>query len=148
VKQAITRFGGVAAGPPTPVFPEDAPFSLLWSRDQALTASKEQQSADYDAALVIENPTLKSVEQESCVSCHTTLPVRRWAEATLGLSAQDRPQRFESSFDLSLTANPEVSASPSMFRAFGYRGQEVGISQRTVNESAAVAEFLNRTPNE
>jgi hypothetical protein len=30
-----------------------------------------------------------------------------------------------------------------MLHAFSYRGFDFGISQRTVNESAAVAEYLN-----
>ena len=142
-KQTISGFAGIAGGPPTPVFKEDAPFSLLWERDQAKTARRLQLSAAYEAALAIENPRLNSVEEDSCVSCHTTLPVRRWAEETFGMSANGRTQTFVSSFDLSLTAIPEVIGSPTMFRAFGYRGSDVGISQRTVNESAAVAEFLN-----
>jgi len=30
-----------------------------------------------------------------------------------------------------------------MLHAFSYRGTDFGISQRTINESAAVAEYLN-----
>ena len=38
---------------------------------------------------------------------------------------------------------PQLSEQQNMLHAFSYHGVDAGISQRTINESAAVAEYLN-----
>jgi hypothetical protein len=139
--QAVQGFAGIS--PPTPVFPEDSPFSLLWSSAQSSQATTAQRQAAYDAALMIENPKLKTVEEVSCVACHTALPARLGAESAFSLSANGNPNRFVSSFNLALTSLPETQTPLNSMHAFGYRSTAVSISQRTVNDSAAVAAFLN-----
>jgi len=140
-KQGIQGFGSIA--PPTPVFPEDAPFSLFWDADQLEQASDGERQAAYDDALVIENPTKKTVDQESCAACHTALPMRIMAEKTFDLKSTGNANAFTSSFDLARTSKPQLSEQQNMLHAFSYHGVDAGISQRTINESAAVAEYLN-----
>ena len=141
-KQDISGFGDIL--PPTPIFPEDSPFSLLWGdAEQRELASDAQRKAAYDHALTIENPTKKTVDEESCVACHTAMSMRITAEQAFGLNSNGNPNAFTSSFNLALTSRPEVRERANMLHAFSYRGADFGISQRTVNESAAVAEYLN-----
>jgi hypothetical protein len=140
-EQEVTGFGSIS--PPTPLFPEDSPFSLLWDSGQLEEASPAERQAAFDDALVIENPTKKTVDEESCVACHTALPMRLAVEKTFALNSQNNPNAFASSFNLALTSRPEVSEQQNMLHAFSYHGIDAGISQRTVNESAAVAEYLN-----
>jgi len=141
LEQQVHGFADVS--PPTPLFPEDSPFSLLLSQDQRTQATNEQRSLAYDAALIIENPRRKTVEQESCVACHTALSARLGAEKAFALSSKGNPNAFVSSFNLALKSKPEIQARPNILHAFGYEFDAVSISQRTVNETAAVAELLN-----
>lgn len=143
-EQEVTGFGSIS--PPTPVFPEDSPFSLLWDSERSEQASDADRQAAYDAALTIENPTKKTVDQESCVACHTALPMRIAAEKAFKLNSHENSNAFTSSFNLALTSKPELSEQQNMLHAFSYHGSDAGISQRAVNESAAVAEYLN-SPN-
>jgi len=145
LEQKVSGFADIH--PPTPVLPEDSPFSLLWSSDQISNATTEQRQAAYNAALIIENPSRKTVEQESCVACHTALSARLNVESEFALSSKGNPNAFVSSFNLALTSAPETQHRPNIMHAFGYKFDAVSISQRTVNESAAVAAFLNaRSP--
>jgi hypothetical protein len=143
LKQSASGFGAISA--PIPIFAADSPFSLLWTNQIAAATPTDRQAA-YDAALLIENPAKKSVEQESCVACHSALFERAAVEHSFGLSSAGNPNAFSAPFDLSLTAKPEVRESKNMLHAFGYRFHDAAISQRTVNESAAVAEYLNAQP--
>jgi len=91
-EQELSGFGSIF--PPTPTFPQDLPFSLLWDAEQTEQASAAERQAAYDAALTIENPTQKSVDEESCVACHTAMSMRLAAEHAFELSSKDNPNAF------------------------------------------------------
>ena len=97
----------------------------------------------------IENPRIHAPATMDCMHCHITEPTRVWAEhvapklvkqfqTTEGLYVQT----FGRKHNLS---NPTVSKKNNKsLRAFGYFGSTPSINQRTINESAAVAEDLNK----
>jgi len=143
--QNLSGFGNTGfTSTVAPVFPEDGDFSLFWDSDKTLAASKADQQKAFDAALTAENPRLKDVEHVSCVMCHTAGLARGWAEKKLGLSSAGNPAAFTApGLDLSVTTAPTLAGLTNQFRAFGYNGKDQVISQRTVNETAAVVSFLN-----
>lgn len=127
-----------------PVFEADAPLEPAWSSADLRDAGRNVQQSAYSAALKLENPTIVDVESASCVACHTAGSVRLWSEAELGFSSTDDANHFESIFDLSLAVSDTVPPGPDRLRAFGYKGDDAIWSQRTINDSAAVAEYLSR----
>lgn len=141
-EQVLHNFGNTGySATVTPTFDEDTGLSPLWDAPTVSEASAEVQQAAFDAANAIENPTKFTVEERSCVACHTAGPARAWASRELDLDAS--PDRFESTFDLSLNLDQSSLEDTTQLRAFGYRGNGAIFSQRTVNESAAVAQALN-----
>lgn len=101
----------------------------------------DEQRAAIAAALRIENPDELHPENVDCASCHVAGPVRARFEAATS-PATDLP-RFRSGFDLTLSTAPAFVGQPNRVRAFGYFHETPVLSQRTVNESAAVATALN-----
>lgn len=99
------------------------------------------------AANRIENPDFHSPETMDCVSCHVAQPARLWAVRTfpaLRLDQLGAPFAYRSTFNLS-NLSP-VRENTKNTRAFGYFESDVALSQRTINESAAVARYLNEMP--
>lgn len=129
----------VASVDPRPLGADDV--SLLFNSTNARAASEEAIAAAERAALRIENPDVHTTETVSCVACHTATQTRLWTERSLGRNTEGHPDRFTAAADLTLTS--ETTRIPGSLRAFGYLHQRVAISQRTVNESAAVAAALN-----
>lgn len=114
---------------------------LLFNSNNARAAESERVDAAVSAALRIENPTVHDADSTSCVACHLSTPTRLWAARKLGRGTGAHPDRFASGEDLTLTS--ETQTIPASLRAFGYLHKKVAISQRTVNESAAVVARLN-----
>jgi hypothetical protein len=143
--QHLAGFGNTGfSSTVSPIFPEDSDFSLFWDSDKTKAASPSEQQKAFDAALTAENPTLRDVDHVSCVLCHTAGPARGWASQHLGLSAAGNPAAFVApGLDLTVTTAPTLAGLTNQFRAFGYNAKYQVISQRTVNDSAAVVTFLN-----
>lgn len=112
-------------------------------------ASDAEIAAAYSAAMRIEDPGLTpqphTSENLDCVSCHLATPSRAWA------AAQGRwtfpPMTFSSTLSLDNTTL-SVMARSEVTRAFSYlsvtgSAPVAEISQRTINESAVVAEYIN-----
>jgi len=125
------------------ISPDAAPepsATLLFDSFGALSADEEALAGAYEAALRIEDPRAHSPSDVDCVMCHTIGSSRAWADLTL------LPQKTSSAFaapgfDLSRTSS--VAADPGVLRAFGYFDIVPAVSQRTVNESAAVASWVS-----
>jgi hypothetical protein len=118
-------------------------FNRILTGSSVLTASDVAVlRASADSINRIENPKIHSPATIDCVSCHVAQPARIWAEtkfSTLGL--EQSTFRFQSSLNLqNVTA---AQATTHTMRAFGYEGRVPSINQRTINESAAIAESLN-----
>lgn len=114
---------------------------LLLSGSLARAATPEVQQQAFGAALRIENPLRHTPDTIDCVSCHAAQAARAFGEQGLGLSAEAHPDRYAGAGDLRLAAPRQVSLEN--VHAFSYLGAEAGLSQRTVNESAAVAQRLS-----
>jgi hypothetical protein len=124
--------------PPLDQAPED--LSPLYDSASAKTLGDDELWPLYEAALRIENPSHHSPDSVDCVSCHTAQPARRWLDRNTALDARQSSFRFQSDLDLTVT---EASDETTALRAFGWRRDRPGISARVVNESAAVASYLN-----
>lgn len=100
-------------------------------------------SAAIGAAYRIESPLELDASNVDCVSCHIAGAARQRAEL-LGHTG-DLGYRYRSGWDLTRAALPTVTARPNVVRAFGYFDTTPAISQRTINESAAVADRIDAT---
>lgn len=126
-----------------PVSPATDDIRLLFDPTALAAASDEQRRVAYRHALRIENPTLNSPETIDCATCHITMAARRFAERTHGLSSAGESDLYRHPQGLPL-AGATVERTNEL-RAFGYFDARPSISQRTVNETAAVVERVNTT---
>lgn len=135
-----------SVSPETPT-PDGYALGALFAPAGAPTSEIQ---AAYEAALRIENPRLAprphTSESLDCASCHLATPLRTWAEAQRRWTLAG-PSFSSPSFDLENTARAAM-ADTVVTRAFSYLNQASGagaspvISQRTINESAVVAEYI------
>jgi hypothetical protein len=117
-------------------------FGSLLARAPQITDTEDLQSAAR-AIHRIENPTIHNPETIDCASCHTAAPARHWAVThfpTLGLDQNE----FTFTSLLNLTNLSPHQDSTINLRAFGYFGKQMTTSQRTIHESAAIADRLNQ----
>ena len=123
--------------------PEDT--SLLLSSDGAKAASREALEKALGAFARIENPAKYSPDDLPCAGCHVSAAVTGYAKQNLQAELSKMPDAFTSTRDLSLRGG--ASGFTSSLRAFGWFGKNAMISQRVVNESAAVVDdFEKRFP--
>lgn len=108
--------------------------------------SEEVIRQEIKAAYRIENPKNFTPENMDCVSCHVAQPAIQWAlksRSHLNLDQLWAPEIYKNTkYDLSNVS--EELPNTQMVRAFGYFGRSIAISQRVINESAEVADYLNR----
>ena len=94
-------------------------------------------------ALRIENPKFHTVDSVDCVSCHIATTVRVPIEAQLfgdkGIESNDRYQNSRHN----LARDPNFLTGPLFVHNFGFINNEAIVSQRTINEAAEVADFIN-----
>jgi hypothetical protein len=99
-------------------------------------------------AMEFENPQRFNTANLDCVSCHMAQGVRLWGEAHFNAWASDkevRKARFTSARNLEQSEKP--FAYTNRVRAFGYFFDEANISPRVINESAQVADALEKILN-
>jgi hypothetical protein len=122
--------------------PDDLP-TLLVNQDLQL-ADDMTVSRAVTEALHIENPDKETPQTIDCASCHAASRALTTAKTELQLNmtqyatdAYAAPSRFN-------TARVDgVGQNPFAQRAFGYFGNLTAFSQRTINESAAIADKLS-----
>jgi hypothetical protein len=120
----------------------DALMAIIRDSSEAEKAPEADLLASLEQTYRIENPRLNNLDTVDCASCHVSTQARVWVEQHRGLSAASSPSRFtSSSFDLSLTS--DTATRTNSLRGLGYFGSRPAISQRTVNDTAAAAEFVN-----
>lgn len=93
-----------------------------------------------DIVHALDNPSLSNRTNTDCFSCHTTTS----RTYLLELEKNDSPFKFK-------TPNDHVTLTPAMinksftnFRAFGWFGSKGMVSQRVINESADVANLIEK----
>ncbi|HVY32318.1 MAG TPA: hypothetical protein VHB79_37535 [Polyangiaceae bacterium] len=148
-KQLFARdFGEPPVPSATPPSGSDDDFMKLAAPVGAQALSHAQQAALFARLLRVENPAHHSPNTVDCASCHIATPTTKLvAEPLLGLSGKDAVDRFEPSSKLlqtaDLVATFENDEPLTNVHAFSYTERRAGISQRTVNESAAVVSYLS-----
>ena len=126
---------GFAIEPP-PVSADD--IKLLLNSMTAVQASRARAQKAQLAALRIENPLRHTPDTIDCASCHLTHS-RQAVEAKFGFSPA-APDAF-SQTRLSLKGATNTNADN--LHAFSYLDVTPSVSQRVVNESAIVADYIN-----
>jgi hypothetical protein len=106
--------------------------------------------AAYDQAYRIENPNALIIPEADCARCHVATAYRLNAEARFGTVPS--AQRYTSPAGVTASMEPEIERAMGqrlyVVINFGYLFDGPAISQRTVNESAEVAAFLDKAfPN-
>lgn len=127
---------------PTPAPAAADDYSLLLDSLTAASASKSAKQAAFDAALRVENPTRNSPNTTDCASCHAVASVRSHAEDAFGMSSASNANRFTNT-KLPLGNTTQGAIHGENIRAFGYVNAQPAIAQRTINESAAVTDWVN-----
>ena len=116
--------------------------------DEEIAVFDASQRADALAALLrIENPGSHSPTTVDCGSCHMASPVMSRQAPLLGLSRSGNPAAFVPDGTWVLPSEMQPIEPITGFlnvHAFSYAlRQQVAVNQRTVNESAAVVQYLN-----
>ncbi len=95
------------------------------------------------SAFRIENPRRHDTNSMDCVSCHVAQPARVWATRQYPwLVLEYRGKEFAFQSKLNLKNESPNQNNTTIVRAFGYFRADPAISQRTINETAAVLEKL------
>lgn len=105
-----------------------------------LTASYNDRRAAFELSRDLDDPTRFNADTTDCASCHFAARARQRAVALGDDFGYDGYQ--SDVFDLTVTVPAEEQANPRQLRGFGWIGTEPMLMPRTVNESAAVAEWL------
>jgi hypothetical protein len=101
--------------------------------------------ATRERAHEIEDPDHVHLLNMDCVSCHTS------TQRIIGLQVKDTPQRFRAADGITayarnsfVTSRGQLQNSLWNLRNFGYVDDFPTVSQRTVNETAAIVAFINK----
>jgi hypothetical protein len=123
-------------------------FNLLVRNSRDITKADEPEVIESTMATIrIENPQRHNVHTMDCVSCHTAQVARIWATRQYPwLALEPRGQQFKFQSKFNLINNSPHQDNTTTVRAFGYKGLDPAISQRTINETAAVLEKLYSEP--
>ncbi len=134
-------FGGDLSATVDPATSHADNLTLLLDTNRAKAAAAADRQAAFDAALRIENPLRHTPDTIDCVSCHTAMAAARSAEAKLGLSREGNANHFVAKVPVLPTMPATVSLHN--LHAFSYLGRELGVSQRTANETAVAVDRVN-----
>lgn len=118
--------------------PEDG--SVLTSSATAEAASDAERAAAFASFLRVQNPSTYVPDELPCAGCHLASFVTADASTRFGLDAGSLADNFTSTRDLSMRGGS--AGNPSSLRAFGWFGDEPMIAQRTINDSAKIADDL------
>ena len=148
----VTFFQGFAddlEGQFNPVTIAKDDMQLLGNVVEAQDATKAVQQAAFDSALRIENPNKHSPDTIDCASCHLAAPARAITGKALGLVADGNANAFSitSSWiapqDLAITTPQKDALNGVNVHVFSYKDDQPMIAPRAVNETAAIAHYLN-----
>lgn len=135
--------GGMA---PAPVDRDNVNYSVADTDFFIQNADEETIRNEYRSSLAIQNPKKYSAATMDCVSCHVAQNATTWLSKTypeLSNSVNLAADKYHNpSYDLTNLSRQKNNFL--IIRAFGYYGSEPAISQRVINESAEVADSLNR----
>jgi hypothetical protein len=88
----------------------------------------------------IEDPAKESVTTVDCATCHLGINARSFYETFTGLSAA---LSFVAPAGQNISRVDQTQASGRALHAFSYHADQAEVAQRTINESARVADWLS-----
>lgn len=141
-------FGDVRPAPPA----DNSDLLKLWQH--SVGARNVMREADIqkavDQALQMENPNKFHTGNLDCVSCHLAQNTRLWGQRNF--RTWDWKSMFAGNSYVNANWNLENIYGPDFFtnrvRAFGYFTYDPIVTQRVINETAAVADFMARESSE
>lgn len=136
----IWFIGGIT---PEPTHPEN--LNAL-TRDSRKLAPQDEPAIIEAAksAFKFENPKLHNPGTVDCVSCHVAQPAKTWAMRQypwLQLDNVSRDVIYNSKMNIRNMSPMQIHTN--IVRAFGYFMDMPFVAQRTINESAEVANYIN-----
>lgn len=120
------------------------PFPTLLAESELRLTDQRTFDRAVNAGLLIEHPGKSSPKTIDCGSCHTVSRALRNAKKERPFDATQFDNHFEGNPRFDLRRVDQAGDDPRALRAFGYFGDRSALSQRTINESAVVAEQLSR----
>lgn len=94
-------------------------------------------------ALLIENPEKETPQTIDCASCHVASRALTVAAKQRNIDLTSFADRYVAPARFDVRRVDTVVNNPFAQRAFGYFGADTALSQRTINESAAIADALS-----
>lgn len=144
-RQGVQEFGNTdfRSGQLQPAASGDQLSVLLSESELRLTDTRTYDRA-ISSALQLEHPARTNPLTVDCASCHVASRALSNArrERTVDLTAH--VDRYPANPRFDLRRVDAVGDDPRALRSFGYFGDQSALSQRTINESAEVAEALSR----
>jgi len=137
--QTVSNAGfGLSAFNVTVTPPPKAKDNLSKLLNGSSSLSKSEALSVWQSALRIENPTKHSPDTMDCASCHLT-HARGGVEQTFSFDASTDGNAFTSA----VTTKGATVKNGGDLHAFSYKGATALVSQRTVNETAAIVTAIN-----
>jgi hypothetical protein len=134
-RQTFVRgFSADLMGSAEPPSGSEDDFMVLMNPTEAQALNETEREQKWAALLRVESASAHSPNTVDCVSCHVATPATKLVvEPLLGIESE-LPAELEATFE-----NDDALTN---IHAFSYLRTLVGINQRTVNESAAVVDYL------
>lgn len=127
----------------TPVGTTPENHTPVLSAATSAMATEERRRAAVASLYRVENPLRYVPDELPCAGCHVSTYVLGEAARTHGLVAEQFATERYTNARFDLTVRGTAGEQASSLRAFGWFNSEPMISQRTVNETAAVIEDLD-----
>jgi hypothetical protein len=144
-QQGVQEFGNTdfRSGELQPAAPGDDLSVLLSESELRLTDTRTWERA-ITSALRIEHPARSNPKTIDCGSCHVTSRALRNASKERPVDTSTYPDAYVGNPRFDLRRLDAAGDDPRAMRAFGYFQDLSALSQRTINESAEVADALSR----
>lgn len=144
-QQGVQEFGNTdfRSGELQPA-PQGDELSVLLSESELRLTDQRTWERALTSALRVENPARSSPKTVDCGSCHVVSRALTNAKKERPVDLSSHADRFVGNPRFDLSRVDAVGDDPRSLRAFGYFGRQSALSQRTINESAEIADALSR----
>jgi hypothetical protein len=129
------------------VTPSNFPEVGLWFIDNSFLSKKRFPESDFRSwskeLLQIENPRVRSVGSVDCVSCHVSSNILNWQKTNFknwDWNWIEKTEGFSHHKDLRNVTKRKLFSHH--LRAFGYQDSTPQVSNRVINETAVVLDWL------
>jgi hypothetical protein len=146
-QRAIFVGGGNSVGyNVTPVADDPSGESTALSGTAFTGATAAERTRALEALVAAQNPLLRTAADTECVACHTATFLTAQRASSAGVDPATIAGRYTSSYNLTLSTGMAATDGTSL-RVFGWHAAAPAISQRVINDSAAVLrEIESRFP--